>query len=169
MKFRLLIALFVLIPVSVYSFDSKKWMVKREAMSKEASRLRAAYSNFVGQVSTPSEDIVIPLETNPDGSVRTSVSAKRAQFFLDSPMIWAEDLVLCKFDTDGVERMRLEAGKCVIDRVSRTGWIEGHAKLIQGKTTFGGEGVYFSATNGFVSVYSNADVVSADLKFGGLK
>lgn len=157
------------LPVSLFAFNSAKWMEKREAMSDEAVRLQAAYSNCVARLTSLSEGITIPLETNPDGSVRTSVSAKKAQIFEDAPLVWAEDLVMTKLGDDGKERLRIDAQRCVIDRVARTGWVDGHAKVTQGKTTFEGDSVFFSATNGFVTVYSNADMKSADLKLGGLR
>lgn len=155
--------------LSLPAFNSAKWLAKREAMSDDAVRLQAAYSNCVGRLDAPSEGITIPLETHSDGSVRTSIYAERAQFFQDAPLVWAENLVMTKLDEEGREKLRLEAGRCVIDRVARSGWVDGHAKVTQGKTTFEGDGVYFSATNGFVTVYSGADVKSADLKFGGLR
>lgn len=155
--------------LSLPAFNSAKWLAKREAMSDDAVRLQAAYSNCVGRLDAPSEGITIPLETHSDGSVRTSIYAERAQIFQDAPLVWAENLVLTKLDESGREKLRLEAGRCVIDRVARSGWVDGHAKVTQGKTTFEGDGVYFSATNGFVTVYSGADVKSADLKFGGLR
>lgn len=159
----------VLIPHPSIAFNSAKWMEKREAMSDEAVRLQAAYSNCVARLTSLSEGITIPLETNPDGSVRTSVYAKKAQIFEDAPLVWAEDLVMTKLGDDGKERIRIDAERCVIDRVARTGWVDGHAKVTQGKTTFEGDRVFFSATNGFVTVYSKADMKSADLKLGGLR
>lgn len=150
------------------AFNSAKWMAKRKAMTDDALRLQAAYSNCVGRLDSPSEGITIPLETHPDGSVRTSIFAQRAQLFQDVPLVWAENLVLTRLDEAGVEKLRIEAGRCVIDRVARTGWVDGHAKVTQGKTAFEGDGVYFSATNGFVTVYAGSDMKSADLKLGGL-
>ena len=163
-----MVSALVLIPRPSTAFNSAKWMAKREAMTDDAVRLQAAYSNCVSRLTSISEGITIPLETHPDGSVRTSVRAEKAQLFQDAPLVWAENLVMTKLDEDGTERLRLEAGRCVIDRVARSGWVDGHAKVTQGKTTFEGDGVYFSASNGFVSVYSDADMKSADLKFGGL-
>lgn len=157
------------LPVSLLAFNSAKWMEKREAMSDEAVRLQAAYSNCVARLTSLSEGITIPLETNPDGSVRTSVYAKKAQIFEDAPLVWAEDLVMTKLGDDGKERIRIDAERCVIDRIARTGWVDGHARVTHGKTTFEGDGVFFSATNGFVTVYSKADMKSADLKLGGLR
>lgn len=158
-----------ILPSALYSFDSAKWLAKRERMTQDARRLQAAYSNCVNRINSPSEGLTIPLETNPDGSVRTSIYAKRAQFFVESKLVWAEDLVMTKLDPDGTERLRLEADRCIIDRVAKSGWIEGHAKVTQGKTFFEGDGVYFSSSNNFVTAYSNSDIQSKDLKFGGVK
>ena len=154
--------------LSLHAFNRAAWMEKREAMSDDAVRLQAAYSNCVSRLDAPSEGITIPLETNPDGSVRTSLYAERAQLFQDAPLVWAENLVMTKFGDDGREKLRIEAGRCIIDRVARSGWVDGRAKVVQGKTTFEGEGVYFSASNSFVTVYSGSDMKSADLKLGGL-
>lgn len=162
------ILVFLLPSSRAFAFNSAKWMVKREAAKADAVRLRAAYSNCVSRISSPSVGITIPLELNSDGSIRTSLHAGRAQFFLDSPFVWAEELTLVKMDDDGTEKLRLVAGSCVIDREVRSGWVEGRAKVTLNATTFEGDGVYFSATNGYVSVSSGADMKSADLKFGGL-
>lgn len=159
---------FVLFPGVSSAFNTARWMAKREAMTADAVRLKTAYSNCVSRIDAPSEGITIPLETRPDGSVRTSLRAEKAQLFQDEPLVWAENLVLTKLDDEGREKIRLEADRCVIDRVVRSGWVEGHAKVVQGKTSFEGDGVYFSSTNGFVSVYSGSDMKSADLKLGGL-
>lgn len=166
---RCLFTAFALLVLPLFAFNSAKWMAKREAMSADAVRLQAAYSNCVNRLSSPSEGITIPLELNSDGSVRTSVYAKRAQFFPDDPLVWAEDLVMTKHDEQGRVKLRLEAGSCVIDRVARSGWVDGHAKVVQDKTAFEGDGVYFSATNGYVTVYSGSDMKSSDIKFGGLR
>lgn len=165
---RVLFITFALFTLSLFGFNRTKWMAKREAMSDDAVRLQAAYSNCVSRLDSPSEGITIPLETNPDGSVRTSLYAERAQIFQDAPLVWAENLVLTKHGDDGQEKLRIEAGRCIIDREARSGWVDGHAKVTQGKTTFEGAGVYFSASNSFVSVYSESDMKSADLKLGGL-
>lgn len=169
MKRAFLILTMLAAAAPLAAFDSAKWLAKREAMTADAERLRTAYTNCLANIDSPSEGLVIPLETNPDGSVRTEIHAERAQLYRDSPVIWAENLTLVKKDEDGTERMRLEAAKCVIDRVARCGWVEGHAKVTQGKTVFEGDGVYFSATNDFVTTYSQSDLKSSDLKFGGLK
>ena len=169
MKRSLFVFAAVLGVFEIFAFDSAKWLVRREAMTKDAERLRAAYSNAVGRIDSPSEGITIPFELFPDGSVRTSIYAEKAQIYQKSPLIWAEGLTLIRYDDEGKEKHRLEAGSCIIDRMSKSGWVEGHAKVTQGKTSFEGDGVYFSSSNNFVSAYSKSDIRSEDLRFGGLK
>lgn len=166
---RMLPLLLAIIPLFAYSFDSERWLEKRSVMTADAARLRAEYSNSVKRVSSPSEGIAIPLETYPDGRIRTLVSATKAQFFADNSLVWAEDLRFVKMKADGSEELRLDASSCLIDRVSRSGWVEGHAKVVQDKTLFEGDNVYFSSSNSFVTAYMSSDLKSSDLKYGGLR
>lgn len=151
------------------AFDSAEWLVKRDVLSREAERLRQAYSNCVARVVDPAEDIVIPIETFPDGSVKSSVSAKKAVFFLDTGMVWASGVTVKKQDAEGNVLSQIDAGSCVIDRTTKSGWAEGPAKLRHGSTVFEGEGVYFSSPEGYVSVMRKSRIHSKDLKFGGLQ
>ena len=151
------------------AFDSAEWLAKREMLTREAERLQAAYSNCLARVSEAAEDVVVPLETFPDGSVKSSVRAKRAQFFLDTGLVWAEGVTVKKLDDAGKVVAQIDATSCVIDRTTKSGWAEGPAKLRHGTTEFDGEGVYFSSPEGYVSVMRRSRIVSKDLKFGGLQ
>ena len=151
------------------AFDSDAWMEKRRLLNEEALRLKAAYTNCVAHLETPAEDVTVPIETHPDGSVKTVVSAKKAQFFLDSGFVWAEGVVVRKFKKDGSLDVRIDAENCAIDRWSKSGWAEGRAKVVQGDTTFTGRNVYFSSPESYVKVYQDADLDSKNLKVGGLR
>jgi len=151
------------------AFDSVEWLGKRELFAREAERLRCAYSNCVARLETPAEDVTVPVETFDDGSVKVLVSAKKAQYFLDSGLVWAEDVVVRKFRKDGSEDGRIEAKNCVVDRMSKSGWAEGLATVTHDKTVFRGVGVYFSSPESYVKVFENSDIESKDLKFGGVR
>ena len=155
--------------LSAVAFDSETWLGKREMLSREAERLRAAYSNCMSRATAPAEDVTIPVETFPDGTVKASVSAKKAMFFADSGFIWAQGVVASRFADDGTEITRIEADSCVIDRDTRSGWMEGPAKMTQGRTVFRGRNVYFSSPEGYVSIKEGSDIVSQDLRIGGLQ
>lgn len=151
------------------AFDSVEWLGKRELFAREAERLRAAYSNCLARVESPAEGVMVPIETFDDGSVKTSVTAKKSQFFLDSGFVWGEGVTIMKFKPDGTLEGRIDAEHCVVDRHSRSGWAEGKAKLVHDQTTFSGEDVYFSSPDSYVRVFRNSDVESKNLKFGGLR
>ena len=163
----LLLAYCSLFPVSSFAFNSEEWLGKRELFAREAERLRAAYTNCVANLQTPADDVTIPVETFDDGSVKVMIFAKKAQYFLDKGLVWAEDVTVRRFKPDGTLEARIEAKNCVVDRFSKSGWAEGPASVVHGKTTFRGKGVYFSSPEAYVRVLEQSEVESADLRFGG--
>ena len=144
------------------AFDSAEWLGKRELLLREAERLRAAYSNCLAQVKTPAEDVTIPLETFDDGSVKSVVSAKKAQFFHKDGLIWAEGVVITKMAQDGKRELCIEADRCLVDRFTKSGWAEGRASFTQGGTKFGGENVYFSSAESYVHVCAASNFETSD-------
>ena len=160
-----LLSLMSLLSISSFAFNSEDWLGKRELFAREAERLRAAYSNCVAHLETPADDIALPVETFADGSVKTKVEAKRAQYFLDKGLVWAEGVKVRRFRADGTQEACIEATSCVVDRESRSGWAEGPASATHEKTTFRGDGIYFSMPDSYVKVLAASDVESVDLKF----
>ena len=153
--------------LGAWAFDSTAWLEKRADLEHEINRLRAAYRQCARNVQTPAEDVTVPVETFPDGSVKTSVHAQKAQYFLASGLVWAEGVTVRKFKRDGTLDLTLEAQNCVIDRLTKSAWAEGAAKLTQGETVFRGQGVYFSSPEGYVRVTRDSSFESNDLKGGG--
>ena len=152
-----------------FAFDSAAWHAKREALTREALRLRSDYTNCVAHLQTPAEDVTVPIETFEDGSVKVVVTARKAQYFVDHGLVWAEDVVVRKFKRDGSVAARIEAKHCVVDRLSKSGWAEGPATVVHDKTTFKGRGIYFSSPESYVKVFEDSWIDSKDLKFGGLR
>ena len=162
--FSFLLFFFLLSPFS-FAFNSEEWLGKRELFAREAERLRAAYSNCVAHLETPAEDIALPVETFADGSIKTRIEAKKAQYFLDKGLVWGEGVKVRRFRADGTQEACIDATSCVVDRESRSGWAEGSASATHEKTTFRGDGIYFSVPDSYVKVLAASDVESVDLKF----
>ena len=167
MRIRFVLVL-SLLAMNGLAFDSEAWLQKRALLGEEADRLKAAFATCAAKAKAvePAQDIAVPIETFPDGSVKTMIHAARAIFFASSGLIWAEDVSVEKKDSDGKETGRIEATSCVIDRYTKSGWAEGAASITFGKTRFSGADVYFSSPEGFVSVRRDSRVESKDLKFG---
>ena len=148
------------------AFDSAELLGKRQVLLREAERLRVAYSNCLSRVKSPAEDVTVPVETFPDGSVKTVVVARRAQFFVREGLVWAEGVVIRKLRQDGTQESRVEADSCVVDRSTKSGWAQGRALVMHGGTVFRGEDVYFSSPESFVHVGRNMEMESDDLASG---
>lgn len=161
-----LLSLCLLVPAAP-AFDSAAWLERRADLSHEVDRLRAAYRQCVKGLQAPAEDVTVPVETFPDGSVKFVVYAKKAQYFLATGLVWAEGVTVRKFKRDGSLDLTLEAQSCVVDRLTKSGWAEGPATLTQGETVFRGRGVYFSSPEEYVRVTRDSDFDSKDLKGGG--
>ncbi len=152
------------------AFDLEAWLLKREMFAHEAERLQIAYTNCVANLQSPAQNVTVPIEHFPDGSVKASVTARQAQFFMDKGLVWCEGLCVREFLVDGkTERGRVEAENCVIDRETRSGWAKGKVRAIYDKTTVEGDSVYFSFEEEFVKILVNSRITSTDLKFEGVK
>ena len=149
--------------LAAQAFDSAAWLEKRALLMREAERLHVAYSNCLARVQSPAEDVKIPLDTFADGSVKTMVSAKKAYLFSREGLVWAEGVEIRRFREDGTQESLVEAASCVVDRTTKSGWAEGPARVVQGKTSFRGEDVYFSSPEEYVRVFRNADLESDDM------
>lgn len=150
------------------AFDSTAWLEKRADLEHEIERLRTAYRQCVQNLQAPAEDVTVPVETFPDGSVKTTVHAKKAQYFLATGLVWAEDVTVRKFNRDGSVDLVLEAKNCIVDRQTKSGWAEGPAKLTQGESVFRGSGVYFSSPEEYIRVTQDSDLDSKDIKGEGV-
>ena len=157
----------LLMAFEVRAFDSAAWREKCAALAHEADRLRLAYQQCAGDLQTPAEDVTIPIEMFPDGSIKIVVYARKAQYFLSTGFVWAEGVTLRKFKRDGSLDITLEVQNCVIDRATKSGWAEGAVTLTQGETVLRGRGVYFSSPEDYLRVTQDSDIDSKNLKGGG--
>lgn len=138
-------------------------------MAKDEQRLRASFAHYAPMATNPGEGIVVPLETYPDGSVRTSVLAGKAQFFDGEGLVWCADALVRQFDAAGRETMSLKCAAGIFDRNTKTGWLEGPVQGRYDRTDLTGCGVYFSVDEEYVRIASEVEIVSRDFKFEGVK
>ncbi len=169
MKMMLAILAALAAATGAFAFEADAWHQKRDAILLEANRLKNAYQACLKNLETPAEDVVVPIETFPDGSVKSIIHANKAQYFLKEGLVWAEGVTARKYKKDGSLDTVIVARHCVVDRVAKAGWAEGRARVTHGKTVLDGEDVYFSSPEGYVKVFKSAKVDSTDLKLGGVR
>ena len=145
------------------AFSSEQWLRERNDDS-DMVRLRAAYATCKANAGQPAQDVVFPLETYPDGTVKSRLKAQRAQMFMDTGFIWGEGIRVEEYGRDGKVSGWLEAENCVVDRGTRTGWVEGTATLSYNDTVVKGRGVYFSFDREFIKIFSQSEIRAKGLK-----
>ncbi len=139
------------------AFSSEKWLAERGDDS-DVLRMRAAYADCVKRLETPAENVLIPLETFPDGQVKSRITAARAYMFPDTGFVWGEKIRVEQFKADGSLYASLDAENCVVDRKSKSGWVEGSARMVYGDSAVKGRGIYFSLAREFIKIFSQSEI-----------
>ena len=155
---RLVMVLAVLCAAGAGAFSSEKWLAERGDDS-DMLRLRTAYQDCLKKLESPAENVSIPLESYSDGTVKSRISAARAHMFSDTGFIWAESIVVEQFKEDGKTlSASLKAENCLVDRKTKSGWVEGAATMTYGESTVKGRGIYFSLTREFIKIFSQSEI-----------
>ncbi len=141
---------------AAFGFDSDTWLAERAVREKAAMAMKAKYATYAAKVKAPAENITVPIENFPDGSIKRSVFAKRACFFLDEGYVWGEGITIRQFREDGRVDSQVDAQNCLVSRQDRNCWVEGHAKAYyKDQAEIEGDGVYLDSTSEFAQVFSN--------------
>ena len=146
------------------AFDSEKWLTERGDDS-DMLRLRAAYEQCVKKIEAPAENVAFPLESYPDGTVKSRLRAKKAYMFMDTGFIWGESIRVEQYKPDGkTVESYLTADNCIVDRKSKSGWVEGNAQMDWEGTIVKGRGIYFSFDREFIKIFSQTEIRTKALK-----
>jgi hypothetical protein len=140
-----------------------------EALLLDEARLKAAYAECLSKIDRPAEGVVVPVESHPDGTIKVDAKAAKAQFFDKEGLVWCGDVTVREFDEKGRLKMELEAASCIVDRKTKSGWLDGVAVGRYGATELSGRGIYFSCPQEFVKITSEVSIVSSDIKFEGVR
>ena len=159
--------LFVAFPAA--AFDSEKWLGERGDDS-DMVRLREAYAECEKKIDAPAQNVTFPLETYPNGMVKSRLKAKKAYMFMDTGFIWGEGIRVEQYRPDGktIEAF-LTADNCIVDRKSKSGWVEGNAHMDWDGTSIKGRGIYFSFDREFIKIFSQTEIRTKALKLSAGK
>ena len=69
---------FALVAFAATAFNSEQWLEERSDDS-DMVRLRVAYRDCVSKIESPAENVSFPLETFPDGSVKSRLTGRLAR------------------------------------------------------------------------------------------
>jgi len=146
------------------AFESEKWLAERDD-DTDMLRLRAAYADCITKIESPAQNVAFPLETYPNGTVKSRLRAQKAFMFMDTGLIWGENVRVEQYKPDGktIEGF-LTADNCIVDRKSKSGWVEGNAHMDWEGTSVKGRGIYFSFAREFVKIFSQTEIRTKALK-----
>ena len=122
------------------------------------------------KIDAPAQNVTFPLETYPNGMVKSRLKAKKAYMFMDTGFIWGEGIRVEQYRPDGktIEAF-LTADNCIVDRKSKSGWVEGNAHMDWDGTSIKGRGIYFSFDREFIKIFSQTEIRTKALKLGAGK
>ena len=142
-------------------FDADAWLLKREVVSREAERLASVFARQQAAADSPAEGLVVPIESWPDGTVKTDLRADRAQFFPSEGLVWGAGVKIKQRRADQSAEAEVTATELLFERATRCVWAEGATKAVYGgDTVIEGEGVYLDFEEGYLRISSNTVVVA---------
>lgn len=153
----------------VLAFDSGKWLAERGDDS-DMLRLQSEYAECVKKIDAPAENVALPLEYYPNGIVKSRLKAQKVCMFMDTGFIWGENIKVEQYKEDGrTVEAYLTADNCIVDRKSKSGWVEGNAQMDWDGTSIKGRGIYFSFDREFIKIFSQTEIRTKALKLGAGK
>ncbi len=157
-------ALAALAALSLKAFDSRAWLADRDD-DTDKLRLEEAFSTFKHEDGLPAEDIMVPIEKFENGLVKTRLDASRAWIYPDVNIVIATGIHVVRNTEDGGVELDFTADNAVIDKETKTGWVDGNAVIKVDQAVAYGKGAYFSFEREIVRVYNQTKIVVKGLKF----
>lgn len=154
---------------SAEAFDSAKWLAERDD-DTDAKRLREEYARTVPKIENAARNVVFPLETYPNGVVKSRLKSEQAYMFPDAGLIWGAGVRVEQYKEDGqVPEGYIKAANCLVDRKTSSGWVDGDALLCWKDVLISGRDVHFSYNREFVKIFKDTKIVTKGIGKEGLK
>ena len=121
------------------------------------------------EMTTPVENLALPLDHYPGGRVKARLRAEKAQIFLTG-MVFAEGVEIELLTEGGAPDGRLNAEGCLFDRKAKHGWCEGLVSVEKDGDRLKGRGMYFSIEAQFIKIMADCEIRTNRMKnnFGRL-
>lgn len=131
--------------------------------------LAEKYASVKAAMTTPVENLMLPLDHHPNGRIKAQLRAQKAQIFLDG-MIFAEGVSVELLKDDGQPDGLLTAAGCLFDRNAKHGYCEGPVSLEKSGDRLKGRGMYFSFEEQFIKILNECEIRTSRIKnnFGRL-
>jgi len=135
--------------------DVARWFNRHPA--EEWRPLVEKWSTVKSAMTSPVENLMLPLDYFPNGGLKAQLRAKKAQMFLDG-LIFAEGVNVELLTEDGKPDGRLTAEGCLFDRKAKRGYCEGRVTVEKSGDRLKGRGMCFSIDDQFIKILNDCEI-----------
>jgi len=108
-------------------------------------------------MTSPIENLVLPVDHYADGRKRIVLIARRAQI-LSETLVYAEGVKLEMLTPDGKSDGIVLADDCLLDQKTKRGYCRGKVDLTKGTDHIKGRGLMFSGDDQFIKILSDCEI-----------
>ncbi|MDD3544085.1 MAG: hypothetical protein PHG96_01845 [Kiritimatiellae bacterium] len=148
--------------------DADRWLERPPDEGWRA--LAERWQPVKASMTSPVENLLLPLDHFPNGRVRAQLAAEKAQVFADG-IIFAEGVKVALFNDSGAPDGCLTAEGCIFDRNTKNGYCEGPVSMEKDGDRLKGRGMYFSFERQSIIILSNCEIRTRRIRnnFGRLR
>ena len=135
--------------------DVERWFNRHTP--EEWRPLAEKWVTVKAAMTSPVENLTLPMDYFPNGLIKAQLRAKKAQIFMDG-LIFAEGVTVELLTADGHPDGRLTAEGCLFDRKAKHGYCEGLVSMEKSGDRLKGHGMYFSIEGQFIKILSECEI-----------
>lgn len=120
--------------------------------------LDARWDSTKAAMTSPMENLQMPLEYWPEGGVKARLFARKAQIFDKGDTVFAEGVRVEMLDEKGRTDGELNAEGCLFDKTTKKGYCRGLVTVKKDSDQIKGRGLYFSARDEFIRILSECEI-----------
>ncbi len=119
--------------------------------------LAAKYRDALAAMTTPVENLMLPLDYHPNGRLRAVLRASKSQMLADG-QIFALGVTVELLTAEGLPDGQLTAEGCLFDRDAKHGYCEGAVSVVKGTDRLKGRDMYFSIAHQFIKILTECEI-----------
>jgi hypothetical protein len=139
----------------VAEMDAAQWFARHTDQVWQP--LAAKWDASKASMTSPVENLTLPLDYYENGRMKAVLHAKRAQM-LGEEYVFAEGVLVDLLTVDGKPDGKLVAEGCLFDRQAKRGFCRGAVHVVKGTDRIWGRGMYFSIDEQFIKILSECEI-----------
>lgn len=133
-----------------------RWLTNRQDVATWQV-LIDKWASSKAAMTSPIENLILPVDHYADGRKRIVLIARRAQI-LSETLVYAEDVKLQMLTKDGKSDGIVLADDCLLDQTTKRGYCRGKVDVTKGTDHITGRGMMFSGDDQFIKILSECEI-----------